>query len=170
MAKKTQGSKEIKSPASKFGQMIGEVFAEVVDNLIAGHIEAKHPEYELRKGEAGALTVKLSKVSGTELQIDTLIVAKAEQEPVALLESKWLKDARHHNDKGGWILQLPLIKKLDIVNTPIKLSLIQLAHLLTIQKISAEHFSLCCLWEYFTLLIRSSIKSLKGEFFYLNLI
>lgn len=31
--------------------------------------------------------------------------------PFALLESKWLKDARHHNDKGAWILQLREIKK-----------------------------------------------------------
>lgn len=43
--------------------------------------------------------------------MDTTVVAKASQEPVALLESKWLKDARHHNDKGAWILQLREVKK-----------------------------------------------------------
>jgi len=111
MAKKLREPQEIKSPASKFGQMIGDAFAEVVDATIREYIENTHPEYELLKAEEGKAIVKLEKVSGSKLQLDTTIVTKSSLEPVALLESKWLKDARHHNDKGAWILQLREVKK-----------------------------------------------------------
>src|SRR5690606_20249421 len=33
------------------------------------------------------------------------------QDPIALLETKWLKDGRHHNDKGAWILKLREVGK-----------------------------------------------------------
>jgi len=111
MAKKLRETAEIKSPASKFGQMIGDAFANVVDGVISQHIEKTQPEYELLKAEEGRALVTLEKVSGSRLQMDTTVVAKTSHEPVALLESKWLKDARHHNDKGAWILQLREVKK-----------------------------------------------------------
>lgn len=111
MAKRLKESAEIKSPASKFGQMIGDAFANVVNATISKHIENTHPEYELLKAEEGKALVTLEKVGGARLQMDTTVAAKSSHEPVALLESKWLKDARHHNDKGAWILQLREVKK-----------------------------------------------------------
>lgn len=111
MAKKLRESAEIKSPASKFGQMIGDAFANAVNATISKHIENMHPEYELLKAEEGKALVTLEKVGGARLQMDTTVAAKSSHEPVALLESKWLKDARHHNDKGAWILQLREVKK-----------------------------------------------------------
>jgi hypothetical protein len=111
MAKKLRETSEIKSPASKFGQMIGDAFAGAVDSTIRAYIEQQHPDYELLNAEEGKTLVKLEKVGGSKLQMDTAIVAKVSFEPVAVLESKWLKDARHHNDKGAWILQLREVKK-----------------------------------------------------------
>lgn len=111
MPKKLKDAAEIKSPASKFGQMIGDAFASVVDSVVSQHIQKTHPAYELLKADEGKTLVTLEKISGSKLQMDTTVVAKASQEPVALLESKWLKDARHHNDKGAWILQLREVKK-----------------------------------------------------------
>jgi hypothetical protein len=111
MAKKLKESGELKSPASKFGQMIGDAFANSVNATISEHIITAHPDYELLKADEGKSLVTLEKFGGAKLQMDTAIAAKSSQEPIALLESKWLKDARHHNDKGAWILQLREVKK-----------------------------------------------------------
>lgn len=92
-------------------EIISDAFAGAVDSVISQYIQKAHPEYELLKADEGKTLVTLEKISGSKLQMDTTVVAKASQEPVALLESKWLKDARHHNDKGAWILQLREVKK-----------------------------------------------------------
>jgi len=99
------------SAASKFGQMIGAAFEEVVIELVAGYIAQEHSEYELLAPEKGRRMVTLEMLGGSLRQLDTVIAAKDSDDPVALLETKWLKDARHHNDKGAWILQLREIKK-----------------------------------------------------------
>lgn len=94
------------SAASKFGQMIGEAFERVVIRLIAAHLEKFHANYKVLAPEAGRQIVTLQTLGGTPRRLDTVIVSKGSKDPVALLETKWLKDARHHNDKGAWILQL----------------------------------------------------------------
>ena len=94
------------SAASKFGQMIGEVFEKVVITFIRDYLADMHQEYEILEPEEGRQVIALEMLGGTLRQLDTVVVAKESDEPVALLETKWLKDKRHHNDKGAWILQL----------------------------------------------------------------
>jgi len=94
------------SKSSKAGQLIGNVFESLVIRFIGDHIAQNHTDYELLEPEKGGKLVKLEMFGGTSRQLDTVVVAKNSEEPVALLETKWLKDARHHNDKGAWILQL----------------------------------------------------------------
>jgi len=103
--------KSAKSAASKFGQMIGEVFEQVVISVIQNYLESNYLNYELLEPVEGRSKVTLEMLGGSERQMDTVITAKGFTDPVALLEAKWLKDARHHNDKGSWILQLKEVKK-----------------------------------------------------------
>jgi hypothetical protein len=100
-----------RSAASKFGQMIGEAFETVVFGFIEKYIKNVHTDYELLSPEDGQTTISLDMLGGSTRQMDTVITAKDSALPVALLESKWLKDARHHNDKGAWILQLREVRK-----------------------------------------------------------
>lgn len=99
------------SASSKFGQVIGEAFEEVVIVLIADYLEEAHPDYEVLEPSEGKQLVTLKMMGGSSRQLDTVIAACGSNAPVALLETKWLKDARHHNDKGAWILQLREVKK-----------------------------------------------------------
>ncbi|GAB4445870.1 MAG: hypothetical protein Fur0044_42130 [Anaerolineae bacterium] len=97
--------------ADKFGQLIGEAFEKAVIALIKDYLNLAHSEYELLEPKKGRSRVKLEMFGGSLRQLDTVVMAKASDDPVALLETKWLKDARHHNDKGAWILQLREVKK-----------------------------------------------------------
>lgn len=100
-----------RSAASKFGQLIGEAFEKAVFTFIHQYLETHHPEYEILQSEEQARKVTLDMMGGSARQMDTIIAPKGISDPIALLESKWLKDARHHNDKGAWILQLREVKK-----------------------------------------------------------
>lgn len=100
-----------RSAASKFGQMIGETFEKVVIDRIKGYLETSYPEFELLEPEQGRKKVTLEMTGGDIRQMDTVITAVGSADPMALLEAKWLKDARHHIDKGAWILQLREVKK-----------------------------------------------------------
>jgi hypothetical protein len=97
--------------ASKFGQLIGEAFAKQVVFFIRRHLAEVHPEFIVLEAQKGRRIVRLGMLGGTLRQMDNVIVPKNSESPVALFESKWLKDARHHNDKGAWILQLREISK-----------------------------------------------------------
>jgi hypothetical protein len=99
------------SASSKFGQLIGEAFEGAVLRLIASYLEEAYPDYEILSPEEGKSIVTLEMPGGSLRQLDTVIAARQSDDPVALLETKWLKDARHHNDKGAWILQLREVKK-----------------------------------------------------------
>ncbi|NDJ61384.1 MAG: hypothetical protein GYB67_09675 [Chloroflexi bacterium] len=97
--------------SSKFGQMIGEAFDTQVFALIQKHLQEAHPDHILLTPAEGKKMVKLEMFGGTSRQMDNIIVLEGSNEPVALFESKWLKDGRHHNDKGAWILQLREVSK-----------------------------------------------------------
>ncbi|HEY72154.1 MAG: hypothetical protein B6I35_01835 [Anaerolineaceae bacterium 4572_32.2] len=99
------------SASSKFGQMIGEAFEKVVIALIVDYLEKAYPDCEILEPSEGAQLVTLKMLGGSSRQLDTVITMRESDAPVALLETKWLKDARHHNDKGAWILQLREVKK-----------------------------------------------------------
>lgn len=100
-----------RSAASKAGQMIGEAFEAAVIALVKDYIEQAHADYELLQPGEDTNSVTLDMLGGSSRQMDTVIVARESDDPVALLETKWLKDARHHNDKGAWMLQLREVKK-----------------------------------------------------------
>jgi hypothetical protein len=97
--------------ADKFGQLIGETFEKAVVALIQDYLRTSHNEYVLLEPKIGRAKVELEMFGGSIRQLDTVVMAKNSEDPVALLETKWLKDARHHNDKGAWILQLREVKK-----------------------------------------------------------
>jgi len=96
--------------ASKIGQWIGEAFEKVVIGLITAHLNLRHPGYEILNPAEGRRLLTLEMRGGSRRQLDTILAPKGSRTPVALLETKWLKDARHWNDKGAWILQLREIK------------------------------------------------------------
>lgn len=111
MQSKRYTSRSSGSAASKFGQMIGEAFERVVIEFVRIYLEQQHSDYEILAPQEGKQLVTLQTLGGTERRLDTVIVYKESNDPIALLESKWLKDARHHNDKGAWILQLREVRK-----------------------------------------------------------
>lgn len=96
------------SAASKFGQLIGTAFEIAVVEMIDSYLKNHHPDYEII--QAGTLA-GLNMAGGKERQIDNIIRPLDSDDPVAVMETKWLKDGRHHNDKGAWILQLREIRK-----------------------------------------------------------
>jgi hypothetical protein len=100
-----------KSPASLFGQIIGDAFERVVIGLIAAYLAESHPDYELLQPHKGRRKITLDMAGGLKRQMDNVVIPKGSDDPVALLETKWLKDGRHHNDKGAWILQLREVRK-----------------------------------------------------------
>lgn len=102
---------EAHGAASKFGQLIGNAFADVVIDVIRKHLVSEYPNHILLEPEEGKKLVKLEMFGGTSRQLDNVIAPRDSNDPVALFESKWLKDARHHNDKGAWILQLKEVRK-----------------------------------------------------------
>ncbi|MBL8133068.1 MAG: hypothetical protein JNL42_14500 [Anaerolineae bacterium] len=97
--------------ASKFGQLLGEAFADAVYRFIGRYLREHYPAYSLLKPAEGKKLVQLAMLGGTSRQMDSVIVPRDSTDPVALFESKWLKDGRHHNDKGAWILQLKEIRR-----------------------------------------------------------
>lgn len=105
------GSDNSHGAASRFGQMIGEAFASQVVSFIHQYLSETYPDHVLLEPEVGRALVKLEMTGGTFRQMDNVIVQRGSSDPIALFESKWLKDARHHNDKGAWILQLREMRK-----------------------------------------------------------
>lgn len=97
--------------SSKWGQMIGEAFAHAVIVFLEEYLADHHPDFMLLQPAAGRVGIRLEMPGGTARQLDNVIAPINSDEPVALFETKWLKDARHHNDKGAWILQLKEIRK-----------------------------------------------------------
>ncbi|MDL1910960.1 hypothetical protein FBQ81_09760 [Chloroflexi bacterium CFX6] len=96
---------------SHVGQLIGEAFENAVIKLIKSHLRKNHPGYVLLRPEKGKKLLTLDMPGGIRRQLDTVVAPNDSNEPVALLETKWLKDGRHWSDKGAWILQLREVRK-----------------------------------------------------------
>lgn len=96
---------------SHVGQLIGEAFENAVIKLIKSHLRKNHPSYVLLRPEKGKKLLTLDMPGGIRRQLDTVVAPTDSNEPVALLETKWLKDGRHWSDKGAWILQLREVRK-----------------------------------------------------------
>ena len=92
--------------ASHIGQLIGEAFENVVFKFIKHYLKKKHPEFAILGPGLGKKLLTLEMPGGIKRQLDTVIASIDSDDPVALLETKWLKDGRHWSDKGAWILQL----------------------------------------------------------------
>ncbi len=97
--------------ASHIGQMIGESFENVIIKFIKSYLKRSHSEFVILDPEQGKKLLTLDMPGGVKRQLDTVIGAVDSDDPVALLETKWLKDARHWNDKGAWILQLREVRR-----------------------------------------------------------
>jgi hypothetical protein len=108
MAKK---NKNLHGKISRIGQLIGGAFEVAVHEHIKAYLKINHPEYEMLLPPKGKKEITLKMVGGEAKQVDSVIVQKEFIDPIALLEAKWLKDGRHWNDKGAWILQLREVRK-----------------------------------------------------------
>lgn len=91
---------------SRVGQLIGEAFEKVVIGFIKYFLRKNHPGFVILKPEEGRKLLTLVMPGGVKRQLDTVVASTNSEDPIALLETKWLKDGRHWNDKGAWILQL----------------------------------------------------------------
>lgn len=96
---------------SHIGQLIGEAFETVVLKFIKYHLKKNHPDFAILTPEQGKKLLTLDMPGGIKRQLDTVIASIDSDDPVALLETKWLKDGRHWNDKGAWILQLREVRR-----------------------------------------------------------
>ncbi|MEW5938936.1 MAG: hypothetical protein AB1750_04685 [Chloroflexota bacterium] len=96
---------------SHVGQLIGEAFEAVVFKFIKHYLKRNHPEFAILTPEQGRKLLTLNMPGGIKRQLDTVIAFTDSDQPVALLETKWLKDGRHWSDKGAWILQLREVRK-----------------------------------------------------------
>lgn len=97
--------------ASHIGQMIGESFENVVIKFIKSYLKKNHSEFVILDPEQGKKLLTLNMPGGVKRQLDTVVGMANSDDPVALLETKWLKDGRHWNDKGAWILQLREVRR-----------------------------------------------------------
>jgi hypothetical protein len=97
--------------ASHIGQMIGESFENVVIKFIKSYLKKSRSEFVILDPEQGKKLLTLDMPGGVRRQLDTVVAVIDSDDPVALLETKWLKDGRHWNDKGAWILQLREVRR-----------------------------------------------------------
>ncbi|MGC1376655.1 MAG: hypothetical protein WA821_10540 [Anaerolineales bacterium] len=97
--------------ASHIGQIIGEAFENVVIKFIKSYLKKNHAEYVILDPGQGKKLLTLNMPGGIKRQLDTVVAARNSDDPIALLETKWLKDGRHWNDKGAWILQLREVRR-----------------------------------------------------------
>jgi hypothetical protein len=86
---------------SHIGQLIGEVFEYVVFRFVSQYLRKNHPDFTILAPEEGKKLLTLNMPGGVKRQLDTVITFSDSEDPVALLETKWLKDGRHWTDKGA---------------------------------------------------------------------
>ena len=95
------------APENSLGQWIGYFLDRathlVLEEALQSKVHAKLQPLDLRPKEDGPL-VRLLDDFGDQKQIDHAIFK--DDMPKVIIESKWLKDKRHLNDKAAWIRQL----------------------------------------------------------------
>jgi hypothetical protein len=97
--------------ASHIGQIIGESFETVVIKFVKSYLKKNHSDFVILDPKQGKKLLTLDMPGGVKRQLDTVVAMVDSDDPVALLETKWLKDGRHWNDKGAWILQLREVRR-----------------------------------------------------------
>jgi hypothetical protein len=94
----------VTAPENSLGQWIGYCLwhgTQLILSQVVNEINSsKTTSFELHPIEGGK-QVRLPDEDGTLKQIDHAIYN--DQEPIVIVESKWLKDQRHLNDKGSWL-------------------------------------------------------------------
>lgn len=96
---------------SHVGQLIGEALEIAVIKFIKSYLRKTYPSYIVLRPDEGKKLLTLDMPGGIHRQLDTVVAPINSENPVALLETKWLKDGRHWSDKGAWILQLREVRK-----------------------------------------------------------
>lgn len=95
---------KIANPGSKLGEAIGTAFEaaahRVVDRIARKHGCLLRTTGETKKGKPTQLRVKDR--AGNVYRIDGIIVNKANQ-PLILIEVKYIRYTKHNKDKGSWI-------------------------------------------------------------------
>lgn len=106
---RAQRARSATSPASSLGQWIGSIVSSGV-TAVLDDICNEDEGLRLARPKPGRKQTTLPNVRGQEREIDD-ILENASGEPIVLSESKWLKDARHLNDKGAWIALMSEVKQ-----------------------------------------------------------
>ena len=101
-----QGKRRIANPGATLGQAIGERMESALGRLLAGMAE-KHGCHYLGTGplmspEAKRRQLNLLDEFGTKYRLDA-VIANADLQPLVLLESKYIRYAKHNRDKGSWV-------------------------------------------------------------------
>jgi len=109
LSARIERAKNADSPASSLGQWIGALVSKGT-TLVLRDILKGYSDYSLMKPDKGKKRTTLINIRGQNKEIDDVIV-NGDNEPVIISESKWLKDARHLNDKGAWVALLPEVKQ-----------------------------------------------------------
>ena len=88
------------------GQRIGEILQAVMDISFRNFAEeySSMPDNPQLSSLGGG---QMRLVTGSNKQIDGRIQNDSTNRITLIGESKWLKDQKHQNDKGGWILAIP---------------------------------------------------------------
>jgi hypothetical protein len=117
LKKQIERARIVTAPENSLGQWIGYFLDRathlVLEQALQSKVHAKHHPLELRPKEGGPL-VRLLDDFGDQKQIDHAVFKN--DVPKVIIESKWLKDKRHLNDKGAWIRQLEDIVTENSVN------------------------------------------------------
>ena len=107
----------VTAPENSLGQWIGYFLDRathlVLEQALQLKVHAKHQPLDLQPQEGGPL-VRLLDDFGDQKQIDHAVFK--DDLPKVIIESKWLKDKRHLNDKAAWIRQLEDIVTENSVN------------------------------------------------------
>lgn len=106
---RTSKARNAKSHASSLGQWIGSIVSDGV-SIVWEEILIEYEEYLLMQPERGQKQTYLFNTRGQKKEVDDIICDK-KNNPIVISESKWLKDARHLNDKGAWVALMSEIKQ-----------------------------------------------------------
>ena len=114
LLKSVEKARKVTAPENSLGQWIGYIVdsgTRVILNEIGREIEeTKKIKIEICP-LSGEGQIKLKNSLGQEKQIDHAI--RIDDEYVLIVESKWLKDQRHLNDKGSGVLMMKDILKVN---------------------------------------------------------
>ncbi len=100
-------ARSVPAPENSLGQWIGYIVDDgtaVILDEIVGELVKETGRKFIAVPQKGDKTIRLKNSLGQDKQIDHAIKESAVYK--LIVESKWLKDQRHLNDKGSWILMM----------------------------------------------------------------